>query len=114
MPAVKPSRPQARQQLQTGTLVNADPASVSRHLSDLATAVQASERRAVDRVRVTVDLVVGDNRIAHGLGRPALGATVTPTTADATFAWALTGGDSRQAVITVVGVPQPRASVEIY
>ena len=114
MSAQRAQRPKQRQQLQTGTLVNTDSAAVSRALGDLATAQQATDRRVVDRVRVTVDLVVGDNRVSHGLGRVARGATVTPTTADASFAWALTGGDSRQAVITVVGVGQAKASVELY
>lgn len=111
--ATKATRPKQRQQLQTGTLVNADPAAVSRALGDLATAQQATDRRVIDRVRVTVDLVLGANRVSHGLGRPALHATVAPTVADAAFAWALTGGDAKQAVITVVGVPQPGASVEV-
>jgi hypothetical protein len=114
MPAVKPQRPQQRQQLQTGTLIDADPAKVSRHLSDLVTAVDATARRTADRTVVTADLVVGDNRIAHGLGRPARGATVTPTVADASFAWALTGGDTKQAVITVIGVAQSKATVELF
>lgn len=114
MPAVKPQRPVQRQQLQTGTLLDADPSKVSRHLSDLATAVQAGEQRAIQRSGSTVDLVVGANRINHGLGRAPLGATVTPTVADASFAWALTGGDARQAVITVIGVPQPKAYVEVF
>lgn len=114
MPVSKPVRPQQRQQLQTGTLLDADPAKMSRHLGDLVVAVDAQARRTTDRVRVTVDLVVGDNRVAHGLGRAALGATVTPTVADASFAWALTGGDARQAVITVIGVPQAKATVELY
>lgn len=114
MSAQKPTRPRQRPQLSTGTLMTADPQSVGRALGDLATAQRAQDARVADRVRVTADLVVGDNRVAHGLGRPAIGATVTPTTADASFAWALTGGDSRQAVIAVVGVPQPRATVELF
>ena len=114
MPAKKPTRPPQRTQLQTGTLLDADPSKVSRHLSDLATAVAATDTRVLDRNTVIVDLIVGANLVNHGLGRPARGATVTPTVADATFAWALTATDARQATITVVGVPQPKAAVELF
>lgn len=114
MPSAKPTRPQQRQQLSTGTLMAATPDSISRHLGDLATAVQAGEKHATDRSSGNTDLIVGANRINHGLGRAPRGATVTPTTADASFAWALTGGDAKQAVITVIGVPQPGAYVEIF
>jgi hypothetical protein len=62
---------------------------------------------------VDVDLVVGANRINHNLGRRPGHVSVMPTTADATFAWAVTSTDDRQIVITVVGVAQTGASVEI-
>lgn len=107
-------RPRARQQLQTGTLMTADPASVSRHLSDLATAQQATEKRIAGRNQVTVTLPVGATRINHGLGRKALGCNVTPTVADATWAWAMTAADDKQVTITTVGIAQPNARVEIY
>lgn len=114
MPPVKIQRVPQRAQLQTGTLMDADPDKVSRHLSDLATAVAATDDRVSDRSVVVVDLIVGANTFPHGLGRPARGATLTPRVADATFAWALTTSDTRQATIVVVGVNQPGATLELF
>lgn len=114
MPPQKLTRPRQRQQLQTGTLIDGDPKKIGRHLSDLATAVQDTQRRISDRTVQTVNLVVGNNLINHGLGRPARGATVTPTAADASFAWALAATDDKQATIAVVGVNQPNSTVEFY
>lgn len=62
----------------------------------------------------SADLVVGTNRLSHGLGHGVHGATLTPTVADATFAWELTSSDDKQVVITVVGVDQPKAWVEVW
>ena len=107
-------RPRPRQQLQTGTLMTADPAAVSRHLSDLATAQQATDRRVVDRNQITVTLPVGATRINHGLGRKAQGCSVTPSVADATWAWAMTAADDKTITLTTVGVAQPNARVEVY
>jgi hypothetical protein len=76
----------------------------------LADKQQAAQRRS----SVTVDLVVGDNTVTHRLGTRPRGAHLTPTVADASFAWALKSRDERQAVITVVGVDQPGAELEFY
>ena len=65
------------------------------------------------RSRVTVDLVVGDNRVTHNLGRKPQHVSLMPTVADATFAWAVTEMDDRQLVVTVVGVAQSNASLEV-
>lgn len=73
---------------------------------------------ALDRQTVIVDLVVGLNKVNHSLRRAARGYTLTATVADATFAHALTtSGNSqpaRQIWITVVGVAQPRAVIEVF
>lgn len=111
MPARVVARPQTRTQLQTGTQMAGDPAT-SRLLSDLGAAVQSIPVR--DRVPVVVDLVVGDNKVNHGLGRPARGMTLTPTKADATFAWAMTASDERQATVTVVGTGQTKCPLEFW
>lgn len=116
MPAKSVPRPSQKQQLATGTLVgDLDPSVVSRHLSELGDALEQTQNSATPtRFQGQVSLVVGSNVISHGLGRKPNGATVTPTVADATFAWAMTAVDNRQATIAVVGVPQPRAYVEIF
>ena len=109
-------RPSARAQVQTGTLVGdtVDPSTVSRALSELGDAMEQTAQQAQPtRFQGKASLVVGDNRISHGLARVPTGATVTPTVADATFAWALTAADNRTATITVVGVAMP-VTLEVF
>lgn len=115
MAAQKIARPAARAQLATGTIVGAlDPTVVSRHLSELSDAVERNESSAIPtRAQLNVDLAVGDNSINHGLGRRARGCTVTPTVADASWAWAMTSATDKTVTITCVGVAQPNAFVEV-
>ncbi len=114
MPAKPPTRPPSRSQLQTGTLVDSDPATISRLLSDLGTAQQASDATRRDRFSTVIDLVVGANKVNHGLGRRAQGMTLTPTVADQTFAWAMTASDDKQVTVTVLNVAQPKCPLEIF
>jgi hypothetical protein len=111
MPAIKRKRPPVRAQLSTGTPISGDPI-ISRHLSELGDAQEQQQGRLGDRKQVTASLVVGSNRVNHGLGRPARTCHVTPSVADASFSYALTSSDSRTATITVVGVAQPSCAVE--
>lgn len=114
MPAKAIPRPGHRQQLVTGTLVGElDPATVSRQLSELGDALDGAVT-VPPRFQGTVSLVVGLNVVSHGLNRTPKGATVTPTVADATFAWAMTAADNGTATIKVVGVNQPNAYVEVF
>jgi hypothetical protein len=39
---------------------------------------------------------------------------VTPTVADATWAWAMTAADAKQVTITTIGVPQTNAVIEVF
>lgn len=90
--------------------------STQRALDVLVGAVQKMQSGRKRQV-VTFDLVVGTNRIAHSLGRPVAGYTITPTTADATFAHAIDRDNPRpdlEVWITVVGVAQSDAVVEIF
>ncbi len=91
-------------------------ADTNRALTSIAFAVQKvqSDRK---RFVVEADLVVGTNKIPHSLGRPCAGYTVTPTEADATFAHAIDKTNprpDREVWITVVGVAQPGAIVEVF
>jgi hypothetical protein len=88
-----------------------DEGATERLIDELVEHAQGAE---LPRSARTVDLVVGSNRIVHNLGRKPLGATLTPTVADASFAWAMGTVDERIAIITVVGVAQPKASIEFY
>lgn len=114
MPANRLSRPAPRQQLVTGSLIDGSPSAVSRLISDVSAAHQELAKKIAVRTVVVADLVVGANRISHGLGRPSRGATVSPTVADASFAFAHAPDGDLVAVITVVGVGQPGATVELY
>jgi len=95
------------------TLVGTDPATSQAH-SVLVDAVTRMEQQLPSRAVAVVDLAAGATTINHGLGRRPRGASVTPTVADATFAWAMTSANEKQAVITCVGTTQPGATVELY
>ena len=75
---------------------------------------QSDANRPVPRAVFTVDLYVGVNRVVTSLGRRAQGCTVTPTVADPTFAWSFAPEGDRLALITVLGVDQPGATVEFF
>lgn len=87
------------------------PESLSRAVSQLEDRARTIER---PRTVARVNLVVGTNRIAHGLGRMSVGAFVSPSVADASFAYSHAPDGDRIAVITVVGVAQPGATVEMF
>ena len=110
------SRPAARAQLQTGTVVGqVDPNVISRQLSELGDAMETSAQQAQPtRFQGRQSLALGANRVSHGLARKPNGATVTPTVADATFAWALTAADTKTVTITVVGIAMPNAYLEVF
>lgn len=112
MPANKPKRPEARARM-VAQQVGADLKSVDRAIAPIADAVSRLDGATKTSSIVVVSLVVGANRVAHNLGRKPRAANVTPTVADATFAWALTAADDKLATITVVGVAQPNAAVEV-
>lgn len=114
MAAKMVARPGARMQLSTGSITGAlDPEIVARHVSELGdAAIRAQDAVGPSRFQGRISLVVGDNVISHGLNRIPNGATVTPTVADATFAWAMTAATNRTMTIAVVGAAQPKAFVE--
>ncbi len=91
-------------------------AKVDASLKLVEQAVQALQANA-SRDLVQADLIVGTNRIAHGLGRAVRGYTVTATAADASFAHALDLSNphpDREVWITVVGVAQTDAQIEVF
>jgi hypothetical protein len=112
LPPKRLQRPLARENLVPPSLgTDGDPAT-DRAISTLTSAIQRLEAQIRPRVSMVADLVVGTNRIAHGLGRRPVHCIITPTTASAAFAYALTGDtDEAVAVISVVGVDQVGAGV---
>lgn len=110
MSVARPKRPPTRSTLVPGKVTDA---ATDRALDAVAAAVNRLEGQT-SRSAVVVDLAVGTNKVTHGLGRTPRGANVTPTVADATYAWALTSANERQVVITVIGAAQPGACVEVY
>lgn len=112
MPPKALRRPGTRQAL-AGIAVgdDVDP-SIDRVTSEHTDAIQRLESQIPSRSRMVVDLVVGVNRIAHGLGRKPLYCAVTPTVATAAFGFALLAtSDAVVAVVEVVGVDIPGAGV---
>lgn len=113
MSATRPPPPPAgRSRVDAPTVNAAD--GVGRSIGDLTAAVRRLEARQLDRSAQVATLNVGANRLIHLLGRTPVGATVSPTVADTTFAWAMTSADERTAIITVTGVAQPGAGVEFF
>lgn len=91
-----------------------DDAKTSRALDELGQAVGKMQERA-GVAMLAQDLAVGTNTVVHGLGRSPRFVAVTPTVADASFAWALNTSDNphpdRQVLIDVIGVAQPGALI---
>lgn len=112
MPPQVTKRPASAAKLMIGTVLNGDPV-VSRLISTTASAIDDLQAKQAPSAIVVRDLAVGVNRINHGLGRRARLAHVTPTVADATFAWAFSVDNDSQAIITVVGVRQPGAIIKL-
>lgn len=110
MPQRRIIRPVARQQVTPHQIPDADSAG---RANDAITA-QLAAIPVVERRIIAVSLVVGANRINHGLSGTARGCNVTPTVADATFAWSFAADGDKAAVITVVGVAQPKAVIEVF
>jgi len=104
------SRPKTRAQLIP--LQANDQAGTQRMMDQLTDQVNRLTRPS--RSVVVVDLVVGDNVVTHLLGRVPSGCIVCPTVADASFAWALSDKNERQATITVIGVDQPASPIEFW
>lgn len=70
-----------------------------------------------DRDAVTTDLVIGTNRVRHGLARPAVGFTVTRTAVSAAYADAINLENPHPELevwIDVIGADQPGARVEVW
>lgn len=93
-----------------------DDDNTQRALDRLASAI--GDVRARSRVVLEdVDLVVGTNKIPHGLGRRCVGYGITARSADATFAHAIDKTNPRpdlEVWITVVGAAQTDAIVEVF
>lgn len=86
-----------------------DDEKTSRALLALADAIARLERRPSYQA-VSVDLEIGINTVRHSLGRRPVVCLVTPTVADASFAYGVEM-DERQVLVTVLGADQPGASV---
>lgn len=99
------------------TVPSVDDEKTSRALDALADAVRDLQARA-RRVVLRHDLVLGTNRVPHGLGRAPKGFSVTKTTTNATFDAALSSEDNPrpdlEIWIEVVGVAMPGAIIEVF
>jgi hypothetical protein len=107
MPTSRPARPTSRPR-------QFAPVSGDAQTRQIIQSAQRAADQLRDRSVVTVDLIVGDNVINHGLGRKPSGATVTPTVANAAWAWSLKSATGSQMTLTCIGVAQPGATVEAF
>jgi hypothetical protein len=113
MPGRRPKRARAVSSL---SVVQAEDESTNRALAQVGDAVQKLQAKR-DRDAKTVDLLVGTNKVRHGLGRPVLGYTITPTYLTIAFGHALNTGNPHPELevwIDVVGSDQEKARVEIF
>lgn len=110
-----------RRPLRIGTtqafgVTQVDDPQAARAFEETSVAIQRLQR-ARSREAMVVDLVVGTNKLQHSLGRAALGYTLTPMVADATFAHAIDTSNPRpdlEVWVTVIGVAQAGARVEVW
>lgn len=107
MPASRPVRVSTRDQVVGHEASTPD--SIERAIAELGRLMP----QIASRSQFVADLVIGDNRVNHNLGRLPKHVTLMPTVADATFAWAVTSMTERQLVIEVAGAAQPGASIEV-
>jgi hypothetical protein len=110
MPAAKPQRPAARPRQVAP--VSGDVSAFT--MRQVAQTAQRAADQLRDRQVITRDLAIGDTVITHGLGRAPTGATITPTVANASWAWALKATSQTQITITCIGVAQPGAILEVF
>ena len=83
------------------------------NISEAVQELQVQRRRAV----IDYDLIVGTNKIPHGLGRRVAGYTLTATVADASFSHAIdktNPNPERELWIVVIGAAQPGATIEVF
>ena len=98
------------------SLAGVDDPATARALQQTHTAVQALQAQRSRDFKV-VNLVVGTNRVRHGLGRPVLGYTITPTFCTIAFGHALNLENPHPELevwIDVVGSDQDQARVEVF
>jgi hypothetical protein len=108
---VRPPRPVAVVQVPT-----VDDPATDRALDVIGDAV-ADLRARRERFAAKVSLVVGTNKVRHGLGRACLGYTITPTVLDAALAHRIDRTNPRpdlEVWIELSGSAQPDAVVEVY
>lgn len=92
-------------------------AQVQRALEVLTSAIQEIQSRPRRDVIVNVDLVVGTNKISHGLARPCVGYNLTITDANVVFTHAINKSNPRpdlEVWVTVVGTAQTATTIEVY
>ncbi len=102
-----PKRPRAVSALSVGDA--GDPQSIAESVAGL--------NRAALRDRKRANLVIGQNRIVHGLGRAVEGYSITPTFATVAFGHALDQTNPHPELevwITVLGSDQVQARIEIW
>lgn len=109
-------RPKTIRPVSTTLIPFVDDPKISRAFDVVSNAVQDLQAQR-QRDLVTADLVVGTNRVRHGLARAVVGYTITPSVATIAFAHALAAGNPHPELevwIDVVGSDMPATKIEVY
>lgn len=108
-----PTRPRAVKSLAIDAV---DDPATSRALDSVADAVRVLQAQRERDLKV-VNLLIGTNKISHGLGRAVVGYTITPTFVTCAFGHAINATNPRPELevwIDVVGSDQLKAPLEIF
>lgn len=96
-----------------------DPDVLERAVQDLERDLgDVQDARVLTSQVIVANLVVGVNKINHGLGRAPVFATVVPTVADSTWSWAwlrtTATNPKSQVWIECLGIDQTGATILVY
>ncbi len=109
-------RPKRVRQISGLSIAGVDDPAAQRALEQIEAEVQRLAAARLRDVKVS-NLVIGTNRIAHGLGRRVVGYTITPTFCTIAFAHAINLENphpEREVWIDVVGSDQDNAIIEVF
>lgn len=107
------TRPRAVKSL---SIDSVDDPATSRALDSVVDAIRVLQAQRERDVKV-VNLLIGTNKISHGLGRAVVGYSITPTFVTCAFGHAINRTNPRPELevwIDVVGSDQFKAPVELF
>lgn len=113
MPGRRAERPSPTSSV---SLIAPDDPTTARAIKAIEQAIQALQAKR-SRFTTRASLIIGQNRVRHGLTRAAEGYTITPTAVASNFAHAIDTTNPNPELeiwITVSGTAQPDARIEVW